>query len=475
MLFNSLPFLVFFLCFYLVYRLLNHKQQNYLLFWGGLFFYSYADYRVTPILLFTIVFNFYLGIAIFNNLNTIKAKHFLYFGLFINISILAFFKYFLFSLKIMDDLGLWRGDYPSIVLPLGISFYTFHNVSYIFDIYKKKIEPTTNLLIYSIYDMFFPLLLAGPIERAEKLIPQIESTRNPNLNLIFSGVFLFIFGLLKKKVLADQYAELVDIALVSERPSGFSLWLAFTMGIQVYADFSGYSDMARGLARILGFELSLNFFHPYFAKNPIEFWKRWHISLSTWLKDYVYIPLGGNRDGLMRQNANLVLVWFSCGLWHGAGYGYIIWGFYCGIQVIIYHNIIKFIESTKIKHGYLTFIGSFLTYLIRIFEYPLISVPFMILSFGLGLLLFKISNLNEFSLILWDLKPGYWNEIFFFKLLLYLFPVVLIEFYQIKTKDEELKEFSKKPITFGLGFLLVIIYLSLFGISESKEFFYFQF
>jgi len=475
MLFSSINFFFFFLTFYFLYRKLSHKYQNYLLFFGGLFFYSYADYRFTPILLFTIVFNYFIGKKIYNYLGTKKSKNIFYFGLFINIFILCFFKYLLFFFTVLKDLNLTKLDYPKIFLPLGISFYTFHNISYIFDIYKAKILPTNSLLVYAIYDMFFPLLLAGPIERAEKLIPQIINPRNLLFSKTISGVLLFFFGLLKKKVVADQFGELVERALGMEVPVGFSLWLCFAMAIQVYADFSGYSDMARGLAKILGFELSLNFYHPYFSKNPVEFWKRWHISLSSWLRDYVYIPLGGNKNGLLMQNINLLFVWFLCGLWHGAGYGYVVWGIYCGLQVIIYHNTKKFIDYAQKKTKFIYNFSKFLQVCLNIFEFPLLATPLFIFSFGFGLLLFKLSSFEAFVKIFYNFFPLYWSNILFLKFIFYLLPLIFLEFYQIYFQDEDFEKlnFSSKLTFFGL--FCLVLDLLLFSNPDSKEFFYFQF
>lgn len=470
MLFSSLKFVVFFSLFFSIYRYVSLKFQKWLLFLGGLLFYSSFEIRTLPILLFSIGFNFWIGKKIFISKN--HSKSFLIFGIFINLSILIFFKYFVFVQKILLDLNLSSHDLFEILLPLGISFYTFHNLCYIIDIYNQTIQPTSSLLTFAIYDLFFPLLLAGPIERAKSLIPQIESEKNFSLQNYKSGFLLFLVGFVKKTVVGDHLGELIEKAFAWKLPEGFSLWFCITMAFHVYADFSGYSDMARGLAKFLGFDLSLNFQRPYFAKNPVEFWKRWHISLSLWLRDYVYIPLGGNRKGLLRQNLNLLIVWFLCGLWHGAGYGYIFWGVYCGLQVMFYHNFEFMLENFSISSKKIYFI---FTILKKIFEFPLVAFPFHILSFGFGLLFFKINSLQKVFEILNNFFPIYWNSIFCFKLILFLFPILLVDIYQIVTRDEDFEKF--KPIsTFEILFLfLMLSYASFLSYPETKEFFYFQF
>lgn len=470
MLFSSFNFLVFFVVLFLFYRFSNLKTQKWLLFFGGVIFYSSFEISTLPILFFTILFNFWIGKKIFTSKN--YSKTLLIFGIFINISILVFFKYFLFIQQIFIDLKLSSHILTRIVLPLGISFYTFHNLCYIIDIYNGVIPPATSLLTFAIYDLFFPLLLAGPIERAKNLIPQIESHKTFSFMNYKSGIFLFLVGFVKKTVVGDHLGELIEKAFVWENPKGFSFWFCIVMAFHVYGDFSGYSDMARGLARILGFELSLNFQRPFFSKNPIEFWKRWHISLSSWLRDYLYIPLGGNRKGFLWKNVNLLIVWMLGGLWHGAGYGYIFWGFYCGIQVIIYHNLeslLKYLEnkSTKI---YLT-----LKFFKESLEFPLLAFGYHVISFGFGLLFFKINSMQKVLEIINNFFPLYWNFVFFSKLLFFLFPLLLIDVYQSISLDENFEKLKINSI-FGLGFLFILVFYSLlFSYPESKEFFYFQF
>jgi D-alanyl-lipoteichoic acid acyltransferase DltB (MBOAT superfamily) len=271
-----------------------------------------------------------------------QARLWLYLSLGTNLGILAFFKYFNFfvgSLTAAFDLLGLRIHSPtlSIILPVGLSFYTFQAISRTIDSYRRQFEPQYSIINYAAYHAFFPQLVAGPIERAQRLMPQFESVRPLDLATLGSGAALFMWGLYQKIVIADNVAPIADA--VFSAPAGksaaatFAALLAFAL--QIYCDFSGYSNMARGLARFLGFELRINFNLPYFARTPSEFWQRWHISLSTWLRDYLYIPLGGNRKGRTRMYVNLMITMLLGGLWHGAAWNFVIWGgFHGAIQVL---------------------------------------------------------------------------------------------------------------------------------------------
>jgi D-alanyl-lipoteichoic acid acyltransferase DltB (MBOAT superfamily) len=486
MLFNSLSFALFFIIFLFFYYYGKKKFQNKLLLIAGIFFYSFWNWKMSFLLLFTIYFNFKIGLLLasesiedsLNQKQLIKKffqenyskKSILVFAIIINLLILFFFKYTVFSLKAWNDLsnylfiGNGKVDVPNILLPIGISFYTFHNISYIYDVYVKKIRPTNSLLTYAVYDLFFPLLLAGPIERAEKLIPQIESDREIKTENIFSGIFLIFYGLLKKVFIADNLSIFVDKALDVETsiPIGLVFWIAPVFAFQVYADFSGYTDAARGMAKLMGFQLSLNFNHPLISTNPAEFWKRWHISLSTWLRDYVYIPLGGNKLGYVRQNINLLIVWILGGLWHGATYGYLIWGFYCGLQVVAYHWI-----KEKILNKFS---------LDQSFVFKIFSIILTFYLFSFGLLLFRVNNQEHLNRLLVNFTGIYWNIEILLKILFFISPILIVEFYQLKQNDLELRRIQniKNPILYGL---MVVFFLqfTLFSVFEKKEFFYFQF
>ncbi|HRG75537.1 MAG TPA: MBOAT family O-acyltransferase [Leptospiraceae bacterium] len=493
MLFNSINFLVFFSVFYLIYTKVNLKIQNWLLLFGGIVFYSFWNYKMTFLLLFCIYFNFIAGIQLVKNQDLIKRKRILLFTIALNLGILFIFKYTVFVIQSFNDIsrlanGSLKLSVIDIILPIGISFYTFHNISYIYDVYKEKIKPTHNLLTYAVYDLFFPLLLSGPIERAERLIPQIEKEREITKEKFQSGLILVIWGIFKKVFVSDNLAPFVNMALYPYEsiPKGLVYFVAAAFAFQVYADFSGYTDAARGMARMIGFELSLNFNLPLFkATNPSEFWKRWHISLSTWLRDYVYIPLGGNRNGIFYQNMNLMIVWILGGLWHGATYGYLIWGIYCGLQVVIY-NVYAEMKNKHFANGNpdsnnkiasaekIRIISASLWLRGNIFNLISIFITFML--FGLGLLLFRVENPTHLMRLMDNMGGIYLNWVLICKFLFYISPIIILDSLQVWHKDLEYFSSSKIHPALAYGIMTVFaIQFCLFSVFESKEFFYFQF
>ncbi|RHX85819.1 MBOAT family O-acyltransferase [Leptospira stimsonii] len=473
MLFNSLNFLVFLFVFLLLYFRFGKLGQNRLLFFGGLLFYGFWKAEMVLLLLFCIALNFAGGIYLGRKKGADQRRIFV--GLIsINLGILIFFKYILFLLSIWNDtLGAVFPKagipLPEILLPVGISFYTFHNISYLSDIRSGKIFPCTDFIRFGVYDLFFPLLLAGPIERPDSLLPQIENERTITPNGFLSGVILFLWGIFKKVFIGDHLLLFTGKAMEPsmELAPGMILWIAFCFAFQVYADFSGYTDAARGLAKMLGFRLTLNFNFPFISSNPSEFWRRWHISLSTWLRDYLYIPLGGNRVSVFRQNINLMIVWILGGLWHGATYGYLVWGCYCGLQVVGYNLFQKYVLR-------------FLSLNIPILEWSLklAGVILTFWMFALGLLLFQVHSPNELWNFVLNVTSGfYWNWVIAGKLLFLLFPLLIVEPWMILSggTDSFLEKIETKPLRWiPLSFGVVVLFF-LFGVFEKKEFFYFQF
>ncbi len=474
---------------------------------------------MTFLLLFCIYFNFIAGIQLVETKPFVRRKRILLITIALNLGILFIFKYTVFVIQSFNDIsrlanGALKLSVIDIILPIGISFYTFHNISYIYDVYKEKILPTRNLLTYAVYDLFFPLLLSGPIERAERLIPQIEKERTITKEKFQSGLILVIWGIFKKVFVSDNLAPFVNMALDPKEsiPPGLVYFVAAAFAFQVYADFSGYTDAARGMARMIGFELSLNFNLPLFkATNPSEFWKRWHISLSTWLRDYVYIPLGGNRNGIFYQNMNLMIVWILGGLWHGATYGYLIWGIYCGLQVVIYNvyaeaknkyfgkavynevdikNVISsistpldinFSREILIKKRLSLFVVldklelTFINYSLKGFI-KIISIFITFMLFGLGLLLFRVENPTHLMRLIDNMSEIYLNWVLIGKFLFYISPVLILDSLQVGHKDLEYFSSSKIHPFLAYGILtLFAIQFCLFSVFESKEFFYFQF
>jgi D-alanyl-lipoteichoic acid acyltransferase DltB (MBOAT superfamily) len=334
MVFNSLQYLVFFPIVFGLYWQLKRRGQNLLLLAASWFFYAMWDWRFLGLMLLTTGVDF--GVGRYLALHEDERKRKLAFGLSLglNLAVLGFFKYFDFFIGSAADLLRafgFDGSEPTlrILLPVGISFYTFHGISYTFDVFRRDIEPADDLLDFAVFVAFFPQLVAGPIGRAHIQLPQFEHDR-PRLtwDQARSGLCLILLGLFKKVAIADALAPFVDRTFTD---AGSASWVnllfgAYAFALQIYGDFAGYSDVARGSSRLLGIELPLNFEQPYLSRNMTVFWRTWHISLSNWLRDYLYIPLGGNRGGRVATYRNLMLTMLLGGLWHGASWTFVVWG-----------------------------------------------------------------------------------------------------------------------------------------------------
>ena len=337
MLFNSIHFAQFLPVVFLLYWFVaqrNLKKQNLLLLISSYFFYACWDYRFLFLLIFSTVLDYYTGIKMHDSENPKLKRFWFWLSISINVGFLAIFKYYnFFADSLADGLSLlgFQSNFWTlqVILPVGISFYTFHGLSYVIDIYKNRITPERNFVDYSVFVSFFPLLVAGPIERATHLLPQIKNKRNFNYMQAVDGMRQILWGLFKKVVIADQCADYANIIFNdSTAYSGSTHVLgALFFTIQIYCDFSGYSDIALGTARLFGIELLRNFAFPYFSRDVAEFWRRWHISLSTWFRDYLYIPLGGSNGGTLMRIRNTFIIFLVSGFWHGANWTFIAWGF----------------------------------------------------------------------------------------------------------------------------------------------------
>lgn len=343
MLFNSFQFAYFFALLFPLYWLIAryYRLQNLLLLAAGYYFYANWNPKFLSLLIISTVMDYLCGIAVDRIETPSKRKAFVGLSMALNLGMLGYFKYYNFfadSLQVaLARMGL---NVPlaqlEVVLPIGISFYTFQSMSYVIDVYRKDIKPTRNFIEFATFVSFFPHLVAGPIMRPTTLLPQVSNPRRFNLQQFYQGAYLIFWGLTKKVVVADNLATIVNdlFGRWETIDGGLSLLAIYAFAFQIYCDFSGYTDAARGIAKCLGFELALNFNLPYFAANPKEFWARWHISLSTWLRDYLYIPLGGNRGGKVMVYRNLMLTMIIGGLWHGAAWTFVLWGFYQGILLV---------------------------------------------------------------------------------------------------------------------------------------------
>ncbi|MFO1490970.1 MAG: MBOAT family O-acyltransferase [Kiritimatiellia bacterium] len=336
MVFNSFVFVLFFLVVYGLYVILRHRAQNVLLLVASYVFYGWWDWRFLSLVFASTLLDYVCGLKIVDD--PVRRKLWIGISMTGNLGLLFFFKYFNFfaasTAALLHSLGLEAGwTTLNIVLPVGISFYTFQTMSYTLDIYRGTLAPTRSLLNFSLYVAFFPQLVAGPIERASHLLPQVEKPRRPTYQGLREGFWLILHGYLLKVVVADNLGPFADeIFNHPESARGLAVPLALAaFAFQIYGDFAGYSNIARGLCKWMGFDLMVNFRMPYFATNPSDFWRRWHISLSTWLRDYLYIPLGGNRGGPARTHRNLLLTMVLGGLWHGAAWHFVAWGLYHGL------------------------------------------------------------------------------------------------------------------------------------------------
>ncbi|MBT2163196.1 MBOAT family O-acyltransferase [Zobellia barbeyronii] len=359
MLFNSNDYLIFLPIVYVLYWLLfkgNLKAQNLVILVSSYVFYGWWDYRFLFLILLSTLVDFFIGLKVQNELKPSKQKIYLWVSILFNIGVLAVFKYFNFFIdslmEFLMELGFSQTNRwtINIILPVGISFYTFQTMSYTIDIYRKNLKATSDFIGFASFVAFFPQLVAGPIERATNLLPQILNKRKFDYKQSVQGLRLILYGMFKKVVIADSLAPRAnDIFANYQDYDGGTLWLgAIYFSFQIYCDFSGYSDIAIGTSKLFGFELMSNFKFPYFSRNIGEFWRRWHISLSTWFRDYLYIPLGGSKGGKWQSLKNIFIIFLVSGFWHGANWTFLMWGF---IHALLYVPLFYFDLNRKYVGG----------------------------------------------------------------------------------------------------------------------------
>jgi alginate O-acetyltransferase complex protein AlgI len=339
MIFHSFEYLVFFGAVLAIYWQLPRRAQNLFIVAASYLFYGWEHPWFLILLIASTLVDFSCAIAM--ERYPAKRRLFLLVSIGMSVALLATFKYYAFALENVNAL-LASGHIPPLrdlwhlALPVGLSFYTFQSIGYVIDVYRKRVRASRDLVEYALYVSFFPQLVAGPIERAAHMLPQYRSTRSFDAMAARSALLLMLWGFFKKLVIADQCAIVANKVFSLATPPFPVLWAGvFAFAIQIYADFSGYTDIARSSARLLGIELMENFRQPYLASSPSDFWRRWHISLSTWLRDYVYIPLGGSRRSVTRNSANLLITFTLSGLWHGASWNFVLWGVYWGVLILI--------------------------------------------------------------------------------------------------------------------------------------------
>lgn len=454
MLFSSITFLYYFLPLLIILYFILKKHRNNLLLVFSLFFYFYGEPKFILVLLSSIIINYYFSKWIYNN--PTKKRILLILSLIINLGILFYFKYFNFIIECTNDILNLDINILNISLPLGISFFTFQAISYVVDVYLNKVKPAKNIFEFGTYLSLFPQLVAGPIVRYETIADELKS-RKITTEMFASGIKRFIIGLSKKVILANTLGEIVTIFTSLSQKTIISNWLVgISYSLQIYFDFSGYSDMAIGLGLMLGFRFLENFNYPFIANSITDFWRRWHISLSSFFRDYVYIPLGGNRVSKKRWVFNLFVVWFLTGLWHGASYNFILWGLYFFILLILEKMVLnKFIKNKIFSHIY--------------------TIILVIISF----VIFRETDISELFITLKsmfgfnNLKWVNTETIYYLK----NFSVFLIISIILSTPIVKLiKQKINKPIIEYVGcFILLVIVTSYLVSSSSNPFLYFRF
>jgi D-alanyl-lipoteichoic acid acyltransferase DltB (MBOAT superfamily) len=466
MLFNSIQFIYFAVIVISINSLLEKRNQNVLLLVSSYFFYGSWNYHLLSLILFITVTNYYFGLTIARSAQ--HRKLLLCSCMCINFGILAYFKYMNFFIDSFNSLMAAAGagrpfGHLHIILPVGISFFTFQVSAYVVDIYRKKIQPTRDFVQFAVFVAFFAQLVAGPIERAKHLMPQFDRRRTVTLKDISTGGTLILQGYFKKLFVADNLAVISDyIFNVQNNSSGIEIiagLLAFT--VQIYCDFSGYTDIARGVSKLLGIDLMKNFNFPYISRSPQEFWSRWHISLSTWLRDYLYISLGGNRISKLITYRNLMITMILGGLWHGANWTFVLWGAFHGSVLVAYRCLGI---DAYLKHNRLWLPWSILLWLLW--------MTLVILGWGI----FRAETVSDYRLLLSNIgvSGGPDSVRLLYNFLFFAVPLFCLEILQIYKIIDYFKD-NKFFLVRASGYLVLFYLTIIYGAYDGKEFIYFQF
>ncbi len=475
MIFNSLPFICFILVFLPIYFNLKGKAQ---LFWclaGSYFFYGWWDWRFLSLIAFSTLVDYWVGSQLGKTKNQSIRKRLLWLSVIVNLGFLGFFKYFNFFIDsfgmLLQSLGLQPSIHTlSIILPVGISFYTFQSMSYTIDVYREKIPVERDLLKFATYISFFPQLVAGPIVRASDFLPQFDRVKKLQWERFTLGFSQMLWGFFKKVVVADSLAPFVDQCFAT--PGGYSS-MHLMVGVvfysfQIYCDFSGYSDIAIGLARMMGFDFPENFRTPYFSRSFSEFWSRWHISLSSWLRDYLYIPLGGNRHGTFNTYRNLMLTMLLGGLWHGASWTFVFWGFLHGMYLVVQrlglNSWNRFTHVTNIPSVFKFGMEITMVYLLTCLAW----IFFRSADFSIAVeLINQIISFERFS-------PGsIVNKLIALKGVMLIGLLLIVELSDLKLEYRDL--LMRSPVFRVVSFAILLCLIAFLGTFGSNAFIYFQF
>ena len=479
MLFNSLEYLIFLPIVVIIYNLLGKKFKNIFLLLASLSFYSFWNVKYTFLMLFSIFITYITGIYIEKNRGHIKKmKLAVFFCFFINLGILFVFKYFNFFADLLNNFSGKNFNIAiDVLLPVGISFYTFQALGYTIDVYRKDIRAEENFIDYALFVSFFPQLVAGPIERSVNLLPQIKNPKKFSYDNLVRGLILFFYGMFLKLIIADRAAILVNEVFGNYK--NFSREILIISGIlftlQIYCDFYSYSIMAKGSAKILSIDLMDNFKEPLLSKSITEFWRRWHISLSTWFKDYLYIPLGGNRRGKVRKYFNLILVFLVSGLWHGADLSFVLWGLIHGIFNVL-ENIFGINKKSRRKNILLDSFRRIITFIIVVFAFIYFRAENI--HHGNEYLLAIINNPRSINLME-DLSKTSFGISNIYPLIIgiiILFVFDILKYNKINLVEKVLKIILPIRWLIYLAFIFAIIIFGVYGPEFSESaFIYFQF
>jgi D-alanyl-lipoteichoic acid acyltransferase DltB (MBOAT superfamily) len=482
MLFNSINFAIFLPIVFILYWFAtkgNLGLQNILLLFSSYFFYACWDWRFMFLLIFSTLLDYFTGIKIHEATTKRKKMIWLWLSIGINLGFLGVFKYYNFFATSFADglsqLGL-KANLGSlqVILPVGISFYTFHGLSYVLDLYKDKIKPERNFINYSVFVSFFPLLVAGPIERATHLLPQILRNKEFDYSKAVDGLRQILWGLFKKIVIADNCAEYANTIFNNSTDySGSTLVIgALFFTFQIYCDFSGYSDIAIGAARLFGIDLLRNFAFPYFSRDIAEFWRRWHISLSSWFKDYLYIPLGGSKGGMWMKIRNTLIIFLLSGFWHGANWTFIVWGFLNALYIMpsivfnTHRNNLDIVASAKYLPTIKEFFSIGITFSLTVFAWIFFRAVSLTHAFS------YISEIFSSSLFTKPYFPGIGNAM----PIVFLTSIFLIVEWLGREQYYAIAHIGvtwKRPLRHSM-YYAIIIAIFWFG-GKEQQFIYFQF
>jgi D-alanyl-lipoteichoic acid acyltransferase DltB (MBOAT superfamily) len=474
LLFNSVIFVAFFAVVYGLYRSLPHRAQNLMLLVASYVFYGSWDWRFLSLIWISTIVDFFCGRAIYDSAGTRARRGYLALSVVTNLALLGFFKYCnFFSENLQALAGLFGLTLDrltlEVILPVGISFYTFQTLSYSIDIYRGELKPERRFLDFALFVAFFPQLVAGPIERARRLLPQIREPRRILAADVESGLWFVFWGFFLKIFVADNLAPIVNVTFRDAATvEGAQVLVAvYAFAFQIFGDFAGYSSIAIGIGKLMGFHLMTNFRFPYFVTNPRDFWRNWHISLSTWLRDYLYIPLGGSRGSRFMIYRNLFLTMLLGGLWHGAAWTFVLWGAYQGAILMIHRVATRHAATEPV-------VGGPLAWTIRA-----LRILFMFQVTCLGWLIFRAESMTQLGRLLnavfTDLGPPSRATVYYAaQLFFYTWLMVLVQLLQRWSRDKRgllrLPGWIRVPVAVAMFYSLLV-----WGAFGGQEFIYFQF